>query len=133
MTLDLVTPYKKVRLDLPVSEVTLPAANGEIQILPKHASLVSTLKTGVLKFHSQADNKMYVAAISYGFVEVQNDHVTVLANTLELASEVDVARAEKAYQLASEKLKSNLDEDGFRKYQFKLERSLIRLQAAKHS
>jgi F-type H+-transporting ATPase subunit epsilon len=131
MVLDLVTPYRKVILDFEINDVTLPGTQGNMQILPKHTNLVSTLRTGLVHFTSPKDNQNYIGVISYGFVEVWNEKVTILANTFELSNEIDTERAEKALKTASQKLQTNLDEENFKKYSLKLERALIRLQAAR--
>lgn len=132
LNLSIVTPDRRVVGPVAVTSVTLPGAKGEITILPGHARLLSTMDTGILAFEQQ-DGKKEVAAVSSGFVEVSNDKVTVLAETLELSREIDVDRARQAKEKAEEKLKAKENfENDMEKWQRKLQRSQIRLQAAEY-
>ena len=126
----IVTPERSVVGPITVKSVSLPGEKGEMTILPGHARLVSVLITGILTFERENGTKE-TAAISSGFAEVSNDQVTVLADTLELAQEIDVERAKKAQKLAEDKLsaKEHFEED-MQKWQRKYERSMIRQQAA---
>jgi F-type H+-transporting ATPase subunit epsilon len=94
LKLEIVTPEKKV-VDTEADSVTVPTASGEAGILPNHAPLISALKPGVLAYTSRGATEK--VAISGGFVEVNKDKVSVLADTAETADEinVDVARAER--------------------------------------
>lgn len=68
-----------------------------------------------------------MGVISNGFFEVNGDCVMVLAETLELRGEIDVARAKLAQQKAEKALQeAGIDEHRFRKYQLKLQRALLR-------
>lgn len=130
LTLSIVTPDRRVVGPVPVTSVTLPGSKGEMTILPGHARLLSTMDTGILVFERE-NGKKEVAAVSSGFLEVNNDKVTVLAETLELAQEIDVDRARRAQAKAQEKLhaKENFEVDML-KWQRKSQRAAIRLQAA---
>lgn len=130
LTLSIVTPDRRVVGPVSVQSVTLPGAKGEMTILPGHARLLSTMDIGVLVFERDGGKKEF-AAVSEGFVEVNTDKVTVLAETLELAHEIDVDRARRAQTLAEEKLKAKEHfEEGMEAWQKKLQRAMIRLQAA---
>lgn len=132
MKLSIVTPERRVVGPVPVVSVTVPGAMGEMTILPGHARLLSTMGTGIVAFETE-DGKKEIAAVSAGFVEVSHEKVTVLAETLELAREIDVDRARRAKEQAEEKMraKENFNED-MEEWRRKLERSLIRLQAAEY-
>jgi F-type H+-transporting ATPase subunit epsilon len=132
LTLSIVTPDRRVVGPVEVQSVTLPAANGEITVLPGHARLLSLMDTGVLAFERDAGRREY-AAVSSGFVEVHNDKVTVLADTLEMAQEIDVDRARRAQTKSEERLKAKEHfEENLMKWQRKLQRSLIRQQTAEY-
>lgn len=130
LTLSIVTPDRRIVGPVPVTSVSVPGEKGEMTVLPGHARLLSTMNTGLLAFERQDGRKEY-AAVSTGFVEVSNDKVTVLAETLELAKEIDVDRARRAQAKAEEKLraKESFEED-MQKWQRKLQRALIRQHAA---
>jgi F-type H+-transporting ATPase subunit epsilon len=87
-----------------VTEAQIPAANGMIGILPEHAPLLSELGVGEMSFQLGGERRSLV--ISGGWVEVRNNHVRVLADKAELASEIDVARAQSALKRAQERLAS---------------------------
>jgi F-type H+-transporting ATPase subunit epsilon len=90
LNLEIVTPEKKV-LSETVDAVTVPTASGEVGILTNHAPLISSLKSGILSYSKGgAVEKMVVAG---GFIEVSANNVSVLADTAETASEVDVEAA----------------------------------------
>jgi F-type H+-transporting ATPase subunit epsilon len=81
--------------------VTLPAWDGEIGILPKHAPLIARLGHGVARV-AEGGNTTRVAVYG-GFVKVQDDVVTVLAGGAATA-EGDLSAATKAYDAAQAKL-----------------------------
>ena len=132
LKLSILTPERRLVEGIPVDEVTLTGSEGQVQILPGHAPMIGTLQTGT--FHYQAPGKEAVTGvISAGFFEVKDDNLQVMAETLELRGEINMDRARKAQQLAEETLKAaDLDEHQFKKYQLKLQRSLIRQQMAGH-
>ena len=77
------------------------------------------------------DGSKATGVISSGFYDVKDDTVNVLAETIELAGEIDLDRAKRAQKAAEENLKAaELTEQSFKKYQLKLERALIRQQAS---
>lgn len=131
LQLEVVTPERRV-LSEPVSSVTVPGRNGEMQILPGHAALISELKTGVLTYNQ--DGTTQQLHVSGGFVEVSDDRVSVLAEIAERPEEIDAARARLARDHTEKQLSawSGTEED-FEKARVKLERSMVRLQLASGS
>ena len=106
-------------------------SEGQVEILPGHAPMVGSLETGVFTYRVPGDPTVHKGMISTGFFEVRDDRVTVLAETLELAGEIDVERARKAQGLAEQALtQAALEPDQFKKYQLKVQRALIRQQVA---
>ena len=132
LTLSIVTPSRRVVGPVPVISVTVPGTDGEMTVLSGHARLLSTMDTGILVFES-AGGRKEVAAVSAGFVEINHDKVTILAETLELAQEIDLDRARLAQAKAEEKLRAKENfESGMLKWQRKLERAMIRQQTAEY-
>jgi len=80
-------------VDTSVDEVILPAADGEIGVLPGHTPLLATLKIGVLRYRTGTKTERLV--ISWGFAEVLPDRVIVLAEKGVLPGEIDAATAEE--------------------------------------
>ncbi|MBI2605460.1 MAG: ATP synthase F1 subunit epsilon [Deltaproteobacteria bacterium] len=134
MKLSIATPDRRVAAGVHIQSVTVPGEKGEMTILPGHAALISTLGIGVFSF-VQESGKREVAALSRGFVQVNNDEIIVLADRLELAHEIDVERAKRAQAKAEEALRARerFQEDmeaWTKKMQEKLQRALIRQEAA---
>ena len=126
--LEVVTPERRVLAE-PVDMVTVPGLGGELGILPGHTPLISQLQTGVLTYVQ--DGKSYPLHVSGGFVEVRDDHVSVLADIAELPDEIDAARA----KLSRDKLEKQLNawtgsEEELETVKVELDRSLVRLQLA---
>lgn len=128
LTLEMVTPYRQV-LSTQVDEVTLPGTVGEFGILPGHTPLLTTLKIGELTYRDSGES-VHVA-VNWGYVEVEDDKVTVLVETAEKADEIDLERAKAALGRAETALKGLNNEDkDFAVMQAALERALIRIQVA---
>lgn len=126
--LELVTPYKQV-LSEDVDEVTAPGTIGEFGVLPGHTSLLTTLKVGELVY--KQGNQAFHVAVNWGYVEVEDDTMTVLVETAEPADEIDLERAKAAIGRAEEALKTLDPEDKqFKVMECALERALIRVQVA---
>jgi F-type H+-transporting ATPase subunit epsilon len=101
--LEIVTPEKKV-VDTAASEVQIPGKNGYLGVLPGHAPLITELAVGEITFRSGAEEQRL--AVAWGFAEVLPDKVTILTETAERPSEIDVERARKAKERAEERLTS---------------------------
>ncbi len=134
LKLTLVTPMKKLTVDLAVDEIYVPGFRGELNILEGHSPLVTTLSTGVLRYRESGSNEYKSAALSWGYLEVFNNSVTILAETAEFPEEIDITRAEEALKKAEQALMS---EDSnpftFEKYHLKIDRAATRLSLAKTS
>ena len=94
---DIVTPERLLSSDV-VDMVTLPGMSGQMGILHGHAPLLSTLDIGEIVLHRGADTEHIT--IGGGVVEVRPDKVTILADTAEHATEIDLDRAEAALERA---------------------------------
>jgi F-type H+-transporting ATPase subunit epsilon len=128
LRLELVTPYRQV-LSAEVDEVTAPGTLGEFGVLPGHTPLLTTLKIGELTYKQGPE--VFHVAVNWGYVEVENDVVTVLVTTAEPADQIDLARAKAALGRAQEALKKLTSEDkDFKVMEAALERALIRVQVA---
>ena len=128
LKLEMVTPYKRV-LSVEVDEVTAPGAVGEFGVLPDHTSLLTTLKVGELTY--KQGNVTFHVAVNWGYVEVEDNVMTVLVETAEPADQIDVERAKAALARAEEALKKLTDEDKeFKIMEAALERAVIRVQVA---
>ena len=128
LKLDLVTPYRHV-LSQEVDEVTAPGTLGEFGVLPGHTPLLTTLRIGELTY--KQGQEVFHVAVNWGYVEVENDVVTVLVETAEPADQIDLERARAAMGRAQEALKQLTPEDKeFKLMEAALERAVIRVQVA---
>jgi F-type H+-transporting ATPase subunit epsilon len=127
--LDIVTP-EKVTYSASVNMVIARTLSGDIGILPGHASLIGALAVWPLRILT--DDGEDQIAVAGGFIEVQPDKVTVLANCAELAEEIDVERAETAKERAERRLKESKEDHEMRLAEAALHRALVRLQVAKN-
>jgi F-type H+-transporting ATPase subunit epsilon len=99
-------------------------------VLPNHIPLVTPLKIApvLVKKHDGQDDKI---AVSGGMMEVRKEKVTILAETAELAEDIDVSRAmaakERAERRLAEKGKDDID---FKRAQLALQRAVTRLDVA---
>ena len=103
--LEIVTPEKKV-VATTAEEVQIPGKNGYLGILPGHAPLITELAVGEITFRDASGSNEQRLAVAWGFAEVLPDKVTILAETAERPSEIDVTRAREAKTRAEERLAS---------------------------
>lgn len=104
--LTIVTPEKRLLLNQEVEEVTVPAFKGELNILPGHAPLITTLETGVMKWKLKGEARQSLAAISWGYCQVSSEGVNILADIADLPEEID-ADAKKQFLNDAEKKLAN--------------------------
>src|ERR1700739_3325338 len=101
--LEIVTPEKKV-VQTAAEEVQIPGKNGYLGIMPGHAPLITELAVGEITFRENSTEQKL--AVAWGFAEVLPNKVTILAESAERPSEIDVERARKAKERAEKLLTS---------------------------
>ena len=108
--------------------VSAPGSEGRLGILPRHAALLTTLSPGALNIKlGDTEEPIFVSG---GFLEVSNNSVIVLADTAELAEEIDQARAEEARRRAQEHLAQAQSDVERAELLGALERAMTRLRVA---
>jgi F-type H+-transporting ATPase subunit epsilon len=128
LKLDIVT-VERIVFSGEVDLVTVPGVEGEMGILPRHASLLTALTYGELRV--RRGDAVETFAIGGGFMEVLPNQVTVLADTAERAEEIDLARAQAARQRAEERLRiATQDKMDFSSAEAALRRSIVRIKVA---
>ncbi|HEY0755001.1 MAG TPA: F0F1 ATP synthase subunit epsilon [Ktedonobacteraceae bacterium] len=106
--------------------VIAPGTEGEMGILPEHAALLTSLKTGEMRIKlGDAEDSLF---LSGGFMEVYNDVVTVLADAAEHSEEIDASRAQEARQRAQDRLANVEDERERARLNGDLARAVTRLR-----
>ncbi|MGY9105931.1 MAG: F0F1 ATP synthase subunit epsilon [Alphaproteobacteria bacterium] len=107
---DLVSP-EQLLLSEDVDMVTLPGSEGDFGVLPGHAPVLSTLKSGVVEVKGVEDalSRLFVRG---GFAEVNGDKVTVLAQEAIVLAELNVEELDKNIKNTEEDLvAAKSDED----------------------
>ena len=128
LQLDIVTPEKLAYSD-EVDAVTLPGSEGELGVLPHHAPLISTLGAGELRLRKGGAEESF--AIVGGFLQVLPDKVVVMAETADMASEIDVERAQEARRQAEQTLEGVFVEGAdLAAARAQLQAALIRIRVA---
>ena len=129
--LTIVTPTKKLVHNKPMEEVFVPGNRGELNILPGHSPLVTTLTEGVLRYRLKGDSKEHNVAISWGYCEITPKGVNIMAETAETPEEIDLSRAKEALEKSEKALQSaDLTPADIEKQQRKGFRAQARIQVA---
>lgn len=128
----IVTPERQL-LRESVVEVVLPGAEGELGILPGHAPLITELGIGELRYRSASGKEEVHLAIIRGFAEVLEGRVTVLAETAELAEEIDIERAKQALGRARALIASNQANMDWDRASAALSRALVRIKVGEYA
>ena len=129
--LEVITPDRVVLSDNEVTSVVLPGALGYLGVLANHAPLMTELSIGELDVR-RTDGSQDMMAVSGGFVEVFDNVVTVLAENAEPASEIDLDRAEKAFERARQRMDTHDPSMDFDRAALALKKALNRLSVARH-
>ena len=127
--LDIVTPTRNLE-EMVVSYVRCPGLDGSFGIMANHQDGIFSLDIGEIMIKTKSETK-YLST-SGGFAEIVNDGVTILVETVESASDIDISRAEAALQRARDR-KSSSDNENLDQVRLEsaLSRALNRLQVAK--
>jgi F-type H+-transporting ATPase subunit epsilon len=121
---NIVTPDGPV-VETEANMIIAVTETGEIGILPGHIAMVAPLQIGGLRL--QKDDSTEHIAVHGGFIEVRPDVVTVLAQSAELASSIDIVRAKKAAEQAEETLRANKEGREHELAELDLKRALNRI------
>src|SRR5215211_3484675 len=127
--LQIVTPEKLAYED-DVDMVLVPGIDGELGILPHHTPLVSLLGVGELTIRKSGSEESF--AIAGGFLQVRPDRVVVMAETADLASEIDLEKAQEARREAERALETAGPSDGadLAAARAQLQQALLRIRVA---
>lgn len=126
--LEIVTPEKLAYSDT-VDAVVLPGADGEMGVLPHHAPLLATLGIGELRIRKGGEEDHF--AIVGGFVQVRPDKVVVMAETADMASEIDLEKAQEARREAERALEAGFHEGAdLAMARASLQQALLRIRVA---
>ncbi len=131
MQLEIVTP-EKIIYQGDVDEIVINTADGEIAVLPMHVNLFTKVLPGELTI--KIGGKEQFMAITGGFLEVNNNKISLLADYAVRAEEIEVEKALEAQKRAEDVLKKKaegLSEKDFATAQGDLRRAILELHVAK--
>ena len=111
-----------------VKQIQATGVEGELGILPGHTPLLTAIKPGIVKFIFQDGNED-VIYVSGGFLEVQPNIVTVLADVAIRGSELDADRIREAKRKAEENIVSHASDVDHDLLVAKLSKELAKLRA----
>ena len=101
--IEIVNPEKSFLVKEDVSEVVVPAYEGEMGILKDHISIISFLKPGIIKILSKSgDENFYVED---GIVEFKNNNLSILTSSIINLSEMDKSKKEELIKKSEEEAK----------------------------
>lgn len=124
--LEIITPSKVVFKESATS-LSAPGVQGNFQILFGHAPFLSALGVGEIKVKDNTGNDAHFATGS-GFVEVNSNHVVVLADSVERSTEIDIERAKASKARAEERLQTRDQEVDMARARSSLSRASNRLR-----
>ena len=126
--LEIVTPERLAYSDA-VDAVVLPGSEGELGVLPHHAPLVTRLGVGELRVRKGAEEESF--AIVGGFLQVRPDTVVVMAETADMASEIDLEKAHEARREAERVIETGFHEGvDLAAARASLQQALLRIRVA---
>lgn len=117
--------------------VRAPGVEGSFEVQKDHAPMIAAFGIGPLVVKTEAAHEFadvhgdrIVFATSGGFLEVVENHVTVLAETVEPASEIDVERAKNAEERALRRLEDGVQGEERETFESARDRARNRLRVA---
>lgn len=125
LNLEIVTPSKSA-FSGEIKSITVPGSKGRFQVLKNHAPIISTFDVGMIKVELP-DGKPNHYSTAGGTIEVLDNKVLVLADSIELVSEIDEERALKAKQRAEERLVAKTSDINIARAEAALARAINRI------
>ena len=98
--IEIVNPEKSFLVKEDVSEVVVPAFEGEMGILKDHISIISFLKPGIIKILSKSGDENYY--VEDGIVEFKNNNLSILTSSIFNLKDLDKSKQQNLLKLAEE-------------------------------
>ena len=125
---EIVTPIRVVNQDT-VKYLRCPGIDGSFGVMKNHRNGVIALDVGEIKIETKDDVEWY--ATSGGFVEILDNKVELLLESIERSNEIDVKRASGALERAYQRRKSTKEPIDNMRLEASLLRALNRLKVSK--
>ena len=130
LEIEIVTPEHKVYSGF-ASFAVFPGAEGELGIMPGHAPLLSQLRLGEVKIVTPKSTEYCI--VSDGFIEIRQNHISVVAGYAEHARNIDPREAEVRRDSALKERDEARTDDARSAAEAKLKKAILRLSAAQKS
>ena len=130
LQLSIVTPERLV-LSENVDQVNVPGVEGDLGILYDHAPILTTMRAGRFSYEllGEKGRETTHMIVSGGYLEVTDNRVIVLAETVEFLDEIDKERAKASLAKAEDTLaNTDLSDEEFAEAQDRLFRAIARLE-----
>ena len=101
-SLEIVNPEKSFLSKNDVTEVVVPAFEGEIGILKDHISIISFLKPGIIKIYSKSGEDSYY--VNDGIIEFKNNNLSILTSLILNLKDIDKEKILEIKKSAEEEL-----------------------------
>jgi len=101
---------ERIIFEAEAKEIIVRTSDGEIGFMPGHVPFVGVLQVAEARIYDADGSTIHSFAVHRGFVEVANDHCTILSDVAEAAVDIDPARAEIAQRKAEEALSADKDD-----------------------
>ncbi len=111
--------------------LVIPTDDGQYGIQAKHNNMIAPIIPGLLKV-VKSNGEEKIAAVSEGIVKVENNHVLILVDTIELPEEIDENRAKRAAERAKEAILQKKSIQDYYAAQAKMARAIGRLKVKKY-
>ncbi|MDR3610464.1 MAG: ATP synthase F1 subunit epsilon [Ignavibacteriaceae bacterium] len=125
LNIEIVTP-SKITFSGQAKSISVPGTDGNFQVLFNHAPIMSTLEIGLIKINIDNNKTLFFAA-GGGTIEVNNNNVLVLADSLEEVISIDVERAARAMERAKKRIEEKVPGTDLERAQFALKRAMNRI------
>ncbi len=123
--LEIISPSRQV-FSGEIKSITVPGTKGRFQVLMNHAPIISTFEIGMIRVDLKDKPKYFATA--GGTIEVLNNKVLVLADSIESSDEIDYDRALKAKERAEKRLAEKRPDIDVERAQAALARALNRIK-----
>ena len=107
--------------------VEFTTSEGNVGVYPKHIPTTAIIAPGILSIHT--DEGIKVASLISGFVNIEEESITILAEVCEWPDEIDEARANEAKVRAERRINDKKSDLDVARAEMALKRALVRIDA----
>ena len=108
----------------------IPAFDGQKEILAHHEDIVIAVDGFMMRYKPEGSDEWIQAVVGQGFVQILNNRVVLLVETVERPEDIDIARAEAAKARAEEQLRQKQSIQEYYHSSASLARAMARIKVA---